>query len=90
MSQALVTAILEDAKIKQKLYPPPGANVSYQDGGGNKKTEAHWAIAKELFTEHKDHKDRFAEVLKLEKGDPKKAKRLKTVWCNAIKARIRK
>ncbi|OJA12556.1 hypothetical protein AZE42_12933 [Rhizopogon vesiculosus] len=72
-----INAITDDAKIKQGLFPPPGANVSIKNGGGKPKTEHQWA----LFTEHPVYSSSSVLV---------KTAKDKERWVNKIKNRLKK
>jgi len=62
MSQALITAITNDPKIKQALFPSPGSNVSGSKGGGKPKTDYHWQLCQILFGGHKTYGAAFQKV----------------------------
>ncbi|OJA11514.1 hypothetical protein AZE42_10946 [Rhizopogon vesiculosus] len=51
-----------DAKSKQGLFPPPGANVSTKNSGRKLKTEHQWALCVALFTEHPVYSPSFALI----------------------------
>jgi hypothetical protein len=52
LSEKLLAAITDDPRIKQGLYPSPGANVSSSKGGGQKKTTWQWQLALLVFSDH--------------------------------------
>lgn len=81
MNWALISAITDDAEIKQGLFPPPGANVSTKNGGGKPKTEHQWALCVALFTEHPIYGPSFALV---------ESAKDKERWVNKIKNRLKK
>ncbi|THU94474.1 hypothetical protein K435DRAFT_622780, partial [Dendrothele bispora CBS 962.96] len=51
LSQQLVNCILEDATIKNGLYPGPGGNQSTANGGGLSKVEHYFNLFEALFGE---------------------------------------
>jgi hypothetical protein len=81
LNWALISAITDDAEIKQGLFPPPGANVSTKNGGGKPKTEHQWALCVALFTEHPVYSPSFALV---------ESAKDKERWVNKIKNRLKK
>jgi len=87
LSEALITAITDDRKIKQALFPSPGSNVSSSKGGGKPKTEYHWILCQLLFTDHPSYGEAFKKVLDCDDG-PKKATALRRLWGNKIKNRL--
>ncbi|KAF9237305.1 hypothetical protein BU15DRAFT_7126, partial [Melanogaster broomeanus] len=52
LNWALITAITDDEKICQGLYPAPGGNVSTKDGGGKPKTFWQYQLAVAIFANH--------------------------------------
>ena len=88
MSEALISAITDDPKIKQALFPSPGSNVSGSKGGGKPKTDFHWQLCQILFTNHDTY---GAALQKVEEcTDQKKAVALKRTWGIKIKNRLKK
>lgn len=45
----LVNCILEDAEVRQGLFPIPGANLSVAKGGSKPKSDYHWSLAHLVF-----------------------------------------
>ena len=45
----LVNGILDDAEVKQGLFPTPGGNLSLSKGGSKNKSDYHWALANIIF-----------------------------------------
>ena len=45
----LVNGILDDAEVKQGLFPTPGGNLSLLKGGSKNKSDYHWALANIIF-----------------------------------------
>ncbi|KAL6301144.1 hypothetical protein BKA93DRAFT_752137 [Sparassis latifolia] len=76
----LLTAIYEDAVIKRGLFPGPGQNASTTKGGGKKKTDHQYALAKALFSEHPLYSAAFLAA---------KAPKEMLSWGNKIKNRLR-
>ncbi|KAJ8076151.1 hypothetical protein PM082_022136 [Marasmius tenuissimus] len=89
LQEAIVTTIEDHKEIKQKLYPPPGANLSTADGGGNKKTVAHWQICEEVFSEHPVYKDAFKAALDANPSTPS-GKKIRDSWSGGVKAQLRR
>ncbi|TFY76755.1 hypothetical protein EWM64_g7256 [Hericium alpestre] len=79
-SKTLLAAITDNPAIKQGLFPSPGANVSTTNGGDKGKAEFHCQLASMMFSTHPKFADKFALA-----NTPK----LKTVWANKIKNRLR-
>ncbi|KZT25825.1 hypothetical protein NEOLEDRAFT_1024928, partial [Neolentinus lepideus HHB14362 ss-1] len=77
----LLRAITDDTNIKQGLFPGPGVNVSTARGGGKLKSDHHWAVCVELFSQHLDYKECFDEA----QEGPAKAKK---PWSNKIKNKL--
>jgi hypothetical protein len=88
LNEALISAITDDRKIKQALFPSPGSNVSSSKGGGKPKTEYHWLLCQILFTDHPTYQDAFQKVL--ECSDVKRAAALRRLWANKIKNQLNK
>ncbi|KAL0564352.1 hypothetical protein V5O48_017696 [Marasmius crinis-equi] len=88
VAQSVVSTILEESSIKQKLYPSPGPNPSTTEGGGAKKSEAHWEICQAIFTEHDIYKDDFRAAL--EAKTAKDIKRDRDPWIRAMKSQLRR
>jgi hypothetical protein len=65
--------------IKQGLFPSPGANVSTAKGGGLRKTDHHWALCQELFSQHEKYEQAFNAVTEAKE---------KAVWCGKVKNRL--
>jgi hypothetical protein len=75
----LITAITNDSRIKQGLFPGRGGNVSTAKGGGKKKIDHQYELAKALFSKH----ERYGDAFKL----PHDSKQ-KILWATKIKNRI--
>jgi hypothetical protein len=88
LSQALITAITDDTKIKQALFPSPGSNVSGSKGGGKPKTDYHWELCQILFTDHDTYGSALRKVE--ECTNVKKCAALKRTWGIKIKNRLKK
>ncbi|EEB92271.1 hypothetical protein MPER_09245 [Moniliophthora perniciosa FA553] len=85
-SSALVASILENAAIKQKLYPDPGSNASTQDGGGMKKTDAYWDLTTYALNDHPVYGPKIQEIL--DEKNAATARKMRAPWENAIKSRL--
>jgi hypothetical protein len=88
LSEALISAITNDQKIKQALYPFPGSNVSGSKGGGKPKTDFHWQLCQILFGVHDIYGPALQKVE--ECTDVKKCAALKRTWGIKIKNRLKK
>ena len=88
MSQARITAITKDPKIKQALFPSPGSNVSGSKGGGKPKTDYHWQLCQILFGGHKTYGAAFQKVEDC--ADVKKRAAVRKTWGIKIKNRLKK
>ena len=88
LNEALISAITDDPRIKQALFPSLGSNVLGSKGGGKPKTDFHWQLCQILFTNH----DTYGVALRKveECTDQKKAAALKRTWGIKIKNRLKK
>jgi hypothetical protein len=43
---------VDDAEVKQGLFPMPGANLSLSKGGSKMKSDYHWTLANIIFKDH--------------------------------------
>jgi hypothetical protein len=43
---------VDDAEVKQGLFPMPGANLSLSKGGSKTKSDYHWTLANIIFEDH--------------------------------------
>ncbi|KAJ8092396.1 hypothetical protein PM082_023851 [Marasmius tenuissimus] len=84
--QAIVATILENQTVRQKLYPSPGPNPSAIEGGGMKKSEAHWEICVAIFTDHEEYGDVFKAALKAQSA--RDIKKHREPWTRAIKGQL--
>jgi hypothetical protein len=75
----LITAITDNDTIKQGLFPGRGGNVSTAKGGGKKKIDHQYKLAKALFSDHEKYRDAFSLA--------KDAKE-KNQWAMRIKNRL--
>jgi hypothetical protein len=48
----LVHGIVDNAKVRQGLFPMPGANLSLSKGGSKTKSDYHWTLANIIFKDH--------------------------------------
>ncbi|KAF8191114.1 hypothetical protein K438DRAFT_1591553, partial [Mycena galopus ATCC 62051] len=76
----LIAYIFQDALIKQALFPSPGPNASTKKGGGKKKVDAHWELAKLLLEEN----PACEPAITVAAVDPK----TRLIWANKIKNRL--
>ncbi|KAJ8508237.1 hypothetical protein ONZ45_g9461 [Pleurotus djamor] len=81
LTWALLNAIESNPKIRQGLFPAPGANKSHSEGGGKRKTEWHWELADTIFADHPNYKEQWTKVLT---GRPA----LQRAWALKIKNRL--
>ncbi|KAF6764506.1 hypothetical protein DFP72DRAFT_1059482 [Ephemerocybe angulata] len=88
LSQLILNAFTTDTKIKQGLYPPPGANPSGSKGGGKKKADWYWEIAKLVFTNHAVYGDAFAPALSITPLTVRA--KVQKIWGTKIKNRLAK
>ena len=88
LSEALISAITDDPKIKQALFPSPGSNVSGSKGGGKPKTDFHWQLCQILFTNHVTYGPALSKVEAC--TDRKESVALKRSWDIKIKNRLKK
>lgn len=58
----LLSAVEDNPKIWQGLYPGTWPNVSTSDGGGKPKTEFYWQLAVHVFADHNEYGPPFAHV----------------------------
>ncbi|KAK7471958.1 hypothetical protein VKT23_000065 [Stygiomarasmius scandens] len=90
LSALLLTRIIEDEKIKNGLYPGPGANQSTAKGGGLTKIDHQFSLFVAVFGDDEDWKPKIAEA---QSQDPKKkaaASKLRTYLATKIKNRLNK
>jgi hypothetical protein len=76
LTWALLTAISNNNTIKQGLFPGPGRNVSMVKGGGKKKIDHQFDLAKALFGEH----EKYGEAFKLTQDSKQKL-----LWATKVK-----
>jgi hypothetical protein len=88
LSEALISAITNDQKIKQALFPSPGSNVSGSKGGGKPKTDFHWQLCQILFAAHDTYGPALQRVE--ECTNAKKHAASKRTWGIKIKNRLKK
>ncbi|KAJ7743526.1 hypothetical protein B0H14DRAFT_2406971, partial [Mycena olivaceomarginata] len=90
LSVSLIAYIFQDALIKQALFPSPGPNASTKKGGGKKKVDAHWDLAKLLLDENPTYEPAITAAA----ADPKTrltwANKIKTGWPRIMKKTARK
>jgi hypothetical protein len=55
----LLSALTDDPVIKQGLFPGQGGNVSTAQGGGKKKIDHQYQLAKAIFGDHKKYGQLF-------------------------------
>jgi hypothetical protein len=79
LTWALISAITDDEIIRQGLFPGHGSNVSTSRGGGKKKIDHQYELAKHLFWDH----EKYGEAFQLAR-DPKS----KNWWAMKIKNRL--
>ncbi|KAF7372946.1 hypothetical protein MSAN_00501600 [Mycena sanguinolenta] len=72
---------MENATIKQSLFPPPGPNPSTVKGGGTPKNVAQFQLCKLLLGKDEKYKDALAQA----EGNPKE----RASWSTKIKNRLR-
>jgi hypothetical protein len=77
----LIEAIVSDKNIRAGLYPPKGGNPSTINGGGKKKVEFHFQVAKKVFENHQVYGVHFAAALK-------NARSPTSAWADKIKNRL--
>ncbi|KAH9923417.1 uncharacterized protein BXZ73DRAFT_79483 [Epithele typhae] len=61
LTWSLLDSIEQDEDMMRGLFPGSGGNTSTQRGGGKKKIEYHWALAKILFENHSVQGPKLAE-----------------------------
>jgi hypothetical protein len=84
LSERLLAAITDDPRIKQGLFPSPGANVSSSKGGGQKKTTWQWQLALHVFSDH----PKYSAAIK--SASCEGASKLQGVWSDKIRNRLKK
>jgi hypothetical protein len=87
LSEKLLAAITDDPRIKQGLFPSPGANVSSSKGGGQKKTTWQWQLALLVFSDHPKYS---AAIKRASDSDGPGASKLQGVWSDKIRNRLKK
>ncbi|KAM6488810.1 hypothetical protein JOM56_015736, partial [Amanita muscaria] len=76
----LIDAIEEDSEIKDGLFPPVGAHVSTQKGGGKPKTEFQYKVAEKIFANHAVYGEAFKNATTTAE---------KSAWTTKIKNRLK-
>lgn len=87
LSEKLLAAITDDPRIKQGLFPSPGANVSSSKGGRQKKTTWQWQSAVLVFSDHPKYS---AAIARASNGKGASASKLQGVWSDRIRNRLKK
>lgn len=75
----LIAAITDDDTVKQGLFPGRGGNASTARGGGKKKIDHQYEVAKALFSEH----EKYGDAFKLAQDTKQK-----NLWATKIKNRL--
>ena len=88
LSESLISHITNDEKIKQALFPSPGAHLSTVKGGGKPKTDYHWQLADLLFSTDFRYAAALAKVK--ECTDNRKVVGMKRSWGVKIKNQLKK
>ncbi|KAJ6479784.1 hypothetical protein C8R45DRAFT_1216264 [Mycena sanguinolenta] len=81
LSLELIRHVMENANIKQALFPAPGPNASTKDGGGKTKAHAYWLLCKLLLGDDEQYKEAIEKAENVAKE--------RTCWSTKIKNRIR-
>ena len=88
LSESLISHITDDKKIKQALFPAPGAHLSTVKSGGKPKTDYRWQLADLLFSTDFRYAAALAKVK--ECTDNWKAAGMKRSWGVKIKNWLKK
>jgi hypothetical protein len=59
-----VHGIVDNAEVKQGLFPMPGANLSLLKGGSKTKSDYHWTLANIIFEDCYDFDTKRVSTVK--------------------------